>query len=75
VREGDREARERRAEELRRTSEEFASEEEAERPPGSPHEFIEREMRERDGCEDPQPGDEDDREHGDDQRDDGGDVD
>jgi hypothetical protein len=70
--EDDREARERRAEELRRLSEEFASDEESGRPPGSPHEFIEREMRDRDerdglddDSDDSDEGDDDDRGHGD----------
>ena len=48
--------RARRAEELRRRSEELAGERESERPPGSPLEFIEREMRERDEEEDDDDG-------------------
>ncbi len=58
--EDEEELRGRRAEELRRRAEELGSEEEAERPPGSPHEFIEQEMRERDAGDD-EEGDEDDR--------------
>jgi nucleotide-binding universal stress UspA family protein len=54
------ELRRQRAEELRRRAEELGSDEEAERPPGSPHEFIEQEMRERDTRDD-EEGDKDDR--------------
>ena len=50
--EDEEELRRRRAEELRRRAEELGSDEEAERPAGSPHDFIEKEMRERDAGDD-----------------------
>jgi nucleotide-binding universal stress UspA family protein len=57
--EDEEELRRERAEELRRRAEELGSDEEAERPPGSPHEFIEKEMRERDTGDDEEGGDDD----------------
>jgi len=64
--EDDEEARRQRAEQLRRISEELASDEETERPPQSPHEFIEQEMRDRgeeprEDSDDSDEGDDDDR--------------
>ena len=55
--EDEEELRRRRAEELRRRAEELGSDEEGERPPESPHEFIEKEMRERDTGDDEEGGD------------------